>query len=89
MAPQLKLVAEPNPRKLRVDSVNIAPAIPNTTATITGAMELGNICLKIVRNAGLPIAMGYGYTSADWVGAAMAGTGILLAGIIILIRKHQ
>ncbi len=39
--------------------------------------------------AGLPIAMGYGYTSADWVGAAMAGTGILLAGIIILIRKHQ
>lgn len=39
--------------------------------------------------AGLPIAMGYGYTSADWVGAAMASTGILLAGIIILIRKHQ
>ena len=39
--------------------------------------------------AGLPIAMGYGYTSADWVGTAMAGTGILLAGIIILIRKHQ
>ncbi|UAB75278.1 MFS transporter [Mesoflavibacter sp. SCSIO 43206] len=39
--------------------------------------------------AGLPIAMGYGYTSADWVGAAMAGTGILLAGIIILIRKHK
>ena len=34
--------------------------------------------------AGLPIAMGYGYTSADWVGTAMAGTGILLAGIIIL-----
>lgn len=39
--------------------------------------------------AGLPIAMGYGYTSADWVGAAMAGTGVLLAGIIILIRKHK
>jgi len=39
--------------------------------------------------AGLPIAMGYGYTSADWVGAAMAGTGIILAGIIILIRKHK
>ena len=39
--------------------------------------------------AGLPIAMGYGYTSADWVGAAMASTVILLAGIIILIRKHK
>lgn len=35
--------------------------------------------------AGLPIAMGYGYTAADWVGAAMAGSGILIAfGIFIL-----
>lgn len=39
--------------------------------------------------AGIPIAMGLGYTSADWVGAAMAGIGILLALVIILIRKRK
>lgn len=40
--------------------------------------------------AGLPIAMGYGYTSADWVGAAMAASGILIAlGIYILKNHHQ
>ncbi|WP_417369361.1 MFS transporter [Gelidibacter japonicus] len=39
--------------------------------------------------AGLPIAMGYGYTSADWVGAAMAATGILIAIIIYILRNHQ
>lgn len=38
--------------------------------------------------AGLPIAMGYGYTAADWVGAAMAGSGVLIAfGIMILKRS--
>lgn len=39
--------------------------------------------------AGLPIAMGYGFTSADWVGAALAGIGALIAGIIILARRHR
>jgi len=39
--------------------------------------------------AGLPIAMGYGYTSADWVGAAMAGTGVLIAIGIVLLKKNQ
>lgn len=39
--------------------------------------------------AGLPIAMGYGYTSADWVGAAMAGTGILIAFGIFILRSRQ
>ncbi|MFB9055985.1 MFS transporter [Mariniflexile ostreae] len=39
--------------------------------------------------AGIPIAMGYGYTAADWVGAAMAGIGVLIAiGIIILRKWH-
>src|SRR5690606_33922848 len=37
--------------------------------------------------ASLPIAFGYGYTSADWVGAAMAATGIFIAYSVILIRK--
>ena len=39
--------------------------------------------------ASLPIAMGYGFTSADWVGAAMAGTGILIAYGVILLRKRN
>ncbi|MEA1785252.1 MFS transporter [Arenibacter sp. GZD96] len=33
--------------------------------------------------AGLPIAMGYGFTSADWVGAALAGAGVLMAGTLL------
>jgi len=39
--------------------------------------------------AGLPIAMGYGYTAADWVGAAMAAIGVFIALIIILYRKYR
>lgn len=39
--------------------------------------------------AGLPIAMGYGYTSADWVGAAMAATGILIALVIYILKNRQ
>ncbi|RKS50725.1 DHA1 family arabinose polymer transporter-like MFS transporter [Gillisia mitskevichiae] len=40
--------------------------------------------------AGLPIAMGYGFTSATLVGAAMAGSGVLIAiGVILIRKKHQ
>ncbi|WP_405296918.1 MFS transporter [Algibacter sp. Ld11] len=39
--------------------------------------------------AGLPIAMGYGYTAADWVGAAMAALGVFIALGIILYRRHR
>ncbi|GAA4301764.1 MFS transporter [Aestuariibaculum suncheonense] len=39
--------------------------------------------------AGLPIAMGFGYTAADWVGATMAGTGIIIALIIMVLRQKQ
>ena len=39
--------------------------------------------------AGLPIAMGYGYTSADWVGAGMATSGVLIALVIIMVRKQR
>ncbi|MCM4154486.1 MFS transporter [Gramella sp. AN32] len=39
--------------------------------------------------AGLPIAAGYGIVSAQYVGAAMAGTGIFIAiGVILIRRKH-
>tara|TARA_R110002051_G_scaffold64906_3_gene118091 strand:+ start:391 stop:1596 length:1206 start_codon:yes stop_codon:yes gene_type:complete len=39
--------------------------------------------------AGLPIAMGYGFTSASYVGAAMAGTGIIIAGAIVWSKREQ
>ncbi|MDF9799508.1 DHA1 family arabinose polymer transporter-like MFS transporter [Catalinimonas alkaloidigena] len=39
--------------------------------------------------AGLPIALGYGFTSADLVGAALAGMGVFIALAIILIRKKK
>ncbi|WP_338733883.1 MFS transporter [Mangrovimonas cancribranchiae] len=39
--------------------------------------------------AGLPIAMGYGYTAADWVGAAMACCGVFIALFILLLRKYK
>lgn len=38
--------------------------------------------------AGLPIAYGYGIVSAQYVGAAMAGIGILIGLGVILIRKQ-
>jgi DHA1 family arabinose polymer transporter-like MFS transporter len=39
--------------------------------------------------ASLPIAFGYGFTSADWVGAAMAGSGIFIAYGVILLRRRN
>ena len=39
--------------------------------------------------AGLPIAFGYGFTSASLVGAVMAGVGVFIALAIILIRKRK
>lgn len=39
--------------------------------------------------AGLPIAMGYGFTSADLVGAAMAFVGILIALTVVLVRRQK
>jgi DHA1 family arabinose polymer transporter-like MFS transporter len=37
--------------------------------------------------AGLPIAFGYGLTSADLVGAGLAASGVLIATTIVLIRR--
>lgn len=39
--------------------------------------------------AGLPIAAGMGYTSADWVGAVMAASGVVVALVIMQLRKQQ
>ena len=39
--------------------------------------------------AGLPIAAGFGFTSADWVGAAMALSGVILTFVIVQMRKSS
>jgi len=39
--------------------------------------------------AGLPIAMGFGFTSASLVGALMAGTGIAIAVMIIVFSRSR
>lgn len=39
--------------------------------------------------AGLPIAMGFGFTAADWVGAAMASIGILIALTIVVLKQQK
>jgi|SRR5690554_3731784 len=51
------------------------------------AFNLGNASGAYL--ASLPIALGYGFTSADWVGAAMAGSGILIALGVIFVRKNK
>lgn len=39
--------------------------------------------------AGLPIALGFGYTSASMVGAALAGSGVVLALVILYFRNQK
>ena len=51
------------------------------------AFNLGNASGAYL--AGLPIAYGYGIVSAQYVGAAMAGIGILIGLGVIFIRKQN
>ena len=39
--------------------------------------------------AGIPIAMGFGFTSATLVGAVMAGFGVIIAIVIIMMRRRK
>lgn len=39
--------------------------------------------------AGLPIAMGFGVTSASYIGAVLAGTGVLIAMTIVLVKNKK
>lgn len=48
------------------------------------AMNVGNALGAWL--AGIPLTMGYGYTAPEWVGAAMALTGLLLA---LGLRKYK
>ena len=46
----------PKPRKLKVDSMSIADAIPNVAATKTGARVFGNTWRKMIRKSVAPSA---------------------------------
>lgn len=50
------------------------------------AFNMGNASGAFL--AGIPIAMGYGFTSADIVGAALAGSGALIAVVLVLSGKR-
>ncbi|MCW9708474.1 MFS transporter [Fodinibius salsisoli] len=49
------------------------------------AFNIGNAAGAYL--AGLPIAFGYGFTSADLVGAGLAASGVLIATVIVFIRR--
>jgi DHA1 family arabinose polymer transporter-like MFS transporter len=51
------------------------------------AFNIGNATGAYV--AGLPIAFGFGFTSADWVGAGLACCGIIMTVVIIFYRRSQ
>lgn len=62
-----------------------------------GAEELGssfNQAAFNIANAlgaylgGIPISMGYGFLSANWVGAVLALSGALIAGSVMVIQKN-
>lgn len=38
---------------------------------------------------GLPLAAGFGFTSPEWVGAGLAGTGCLVSLILLAIQRHR
>src|SRR5687768_13076823 len=68
MEPQLAVDGgTPRPRKLKVDSIRIAEAMPNVAATNTGARVLGRTWRKIVRKSVAPKALAAITYSSDFV----------------------
>ncbi|HLR33339.1 MAG TPA: MFS transporter [Fodinibius sp.] len=51
------------------------------------AFNIGNAAGAYL--GGLPIAFGYGFASADLVGAGLAGCGVLIAVSMVFIRKQK
>ncbi len=51
------------------------------------AFNLGNALGAYL--AGIPIAYGLGYTAAGLVGAILAGTGVMLSLLLILLKRYQ
>ncbi len=65
-----------------------AAAAPTLASALNiGAFNLGNALAAWL--AGLAIAAGHGYTSASWVGAALTGAGLAIAGLSHLIHRRR
>jgi MFS transporter, DHA1 family, arabinose polymer utilization protein len=68
--------------------INTAKGSEMLAASVSQAsFNIGNALGAFL--GGLPIAMGYGYTSPEWVGAAMAAFGALFALAFILQQARQ
>ncbi|MEC3879992.1 MFS transporter [Parapedobacter sp. 10938] len=68
--------------------INTAKGSEMLAASVSQAsFNIGNALGAFL--GGLPIAMGYGYSSPEWVGAAMAGGGALFALAFILHQKRN
>lgn len=68
--------------------INTAKGAEMLAASVSQAsFNIGNALGAFL--GGLPIAMGYGYASPEWVGAAMAGGGALFALAFILHQKRN
>jgi DHA1 family arabinose polymer transporter-like MFS transporter len=55
------------------------------SSVIQATSNFGNAIGALL--GGLPIAAGYGYTSPEFVGAALASTGVLFC-VIMIVKKH-
>lgn len=68
--------------------INTAKGSEMLAASVSQAsFNIGNALGAFL--GGLPIAMGYGYSSPEWVGAAMAGGGALFALAFIFHQKRN
>ncbi|MGV3761526.1 MFS transporter [Parapedobacter sp.] len=68
--------------------INTAKGAEMLAASVSQAsFNIGNALGAFL--GGLPIAMGYGYASPEWVGAAMAGGGALFALAFILHQRRN
>ncbi len=57
------------------------------SSAIQGAFNTGNALGAFL--GGLPIAAGFGYTSPEWVGAALALSGSILAMVLIFSKREE
>ncbi len=57
IVPQLGGVVTPRPRKLKPDSVRIAPPMRSDALTMMGAMVFKRMCLKTMREFVAPMAL--------------------------------
>ncbi|MEC3955112.1 MFS transporter [Nocardia sp. CDC153] len=75
----------PSLQKRVLDQAHAAPTL--ASAMNIGAFNLGNAIAAWL--GGVVIAAGFGYTSANWVGAALAVSALLLAFLAEALRRRS